>query len=95
MHLLNIEDKPTPSVTVNSEGPISCMESQVIAEKTPDTGNSQDTNNTTVSSRNSTNKYVMSTPSKEINSKVKGNSLEQEWDQFNQKLQDTPKTTDT
>jgi len=95
MHLLNIEDKPTPSVTINSEGPSSRIESQVNTKKTPDTGKAQDIDNTTKSSRKSAEKQVMSTPPKEINSKVKGNSLEQEWDQFNWKLLDTPKTTDT
>ena len=37
----------------------------------------------------------MSIPPKDISSEVKSSSLEQEWDQFNKKLQDTPKTTDT
>ena len=83
MHLLKIEDKPTPSVIVNSEGPSSRIESQVNTEKTLDTGKAQDTDNTAESNKKSAEKQVMSTPPKEINSKVRGNSLEQEWDQFN------------
>ena len=86
MHLLKIEDKPTPSVNINSEGPSSRTVSQVNTEKTPDTGKSKETYNTTESSRKSSKKQVLSSPPKETSSYVKGISLEQEWDQFNQKL---------
>lgn len=95
IHLLKIEDKPTPSVTINSEGPSSRTMSQVNTDKTLDMRKAQETDNTTESNRKSAEKQVLSTPPKEINSEDKGNRLEQEWDQFNYKPQDTPKTTDT
>ena len=66
--LVEIEDKPTPNVNVNSEGPSSCIESQVNTEKTPDTRKAQETDNTMESSRKSAEKQVLSTPPKEISS---------------------------
>lgn len=95
LHLLRIEDKPTPSVTINIEGPTSCTTSQMNIEKTLDKRKAQETDNTTKSSRKSAEKQALITPPKEISLEIKGSSLEQEWDQFNQKLEDTPKMTDT
>lgn len=94
LHLLKIEDKPTPSVTVNNEGPNSHIESQVDTEKALDIGKAQDTEKTTESSSKSAKKQGMSTPPKDISYDIKRRSLEQEWDQFSNKLQDTPKKTD-
>lgn len=51
IHLLKLEDKPTPSVTIDNEGPISRVDSQVNIEKTLDTGKPQDAGNTTESNR--------------------------------------------
>jgi len=91
MHLLKHEDNSTPSVTVDSGGPSSQIDSQVNIEKTPDIGKPQDVDNTAESSRKSAKKQVMSTPTTKINLETKGSSLEQEWDQFNHKLKGTPK----
>lgn len=88
LHLLKIEDKPTPSVTVNGEGPNSHIKSQVDTRKALDTRKAQDSENIAKSSRKSSKKQGMSTPPKDISSETKSNSLEQEWDQFNKKLQD-------
>lgn len=85
LHFLKIEEKPTPSATVNNEGLESCIESQV------DTGKALDIAEYI---RKSAEKQGMGTPPKDINSEIKRNNLEQEWDQFNKKVQDTPKKTD-
>lgn len=82
-------------MTVNIEGPSSHIESQVNTEKTLDIGKAQYTDNTTESNRKLVEKQVMKTPPKEISLEVKSHNLEQEWDQFNKKLEDTPNTTDT
>ena len=94
-HILKSKDKSTPSVTIDSGGPSSHVDSQVNIEKTPNIGKPQDADNTAKSGRKSAEKQVMSTPTTKINSEVKGSSLEQEWDQFNKKLQGTPKATNT
>jgi len=36
----------------------------------------------------------MINPTKDIGSEIKSSSLKQEWDQFNKRIQDTPKTMD-
>lgn len=51
MHLLKIEDKPTPSVTVNSEGASSWVDSHINTDKTLDVGKAQDTDNIAESRR--------------------------------------------
>ena len=95
MHLLKLEDKSTSSVTIDSGGPSSQVDSQVNTKKTPNTGKPQDADNMVESSRKSIEKQVMSTSNTEISSEAKGGSLEQEWGQFNQKLQGTPKASNT
>lgn len=95
MHLLKIEDKLKPTVTINSEGPISRVDSQISTDKILDSGKARDIDNIVDSSRKLAEKQVMSTPTTEISSEVKGSSMEQEWDQFNLKLQDTHKMTNT
>jgi len=95
MHLLKPKDKSTPSVIVDSGGPSSQVDSWVNTEKTPDTWKPQDMDNKTKSSKKSAEKQVMSTPTTEIFLEAKGSSLEQEWDWFNQKLQGTPKASNT
>ena len=95
MHLLKLKDKSTPSVTIDSGG-LSCqVDSQVNNEKTPNAGKPQDADNTTQSSRKLVKKQVMRIPTTEISSEAKCSNLDQEWDQFNQKLQGTPKSTIT
>jgi len=64
MHLLKIEDKPTPSVTVNSEGPSYRIMSQVNIERMPDMGKAQEIDNIEESSRKLVEKQVLSTPPK-------------------------------
>jgi len=49
LHLLRADDKPTPSVTINSKGPNSRIESEV--NTTQDTRKAQETDTTTKSSR--------------------------------------------
>lgn len=95
VYFLKHEDKPTPSVIVNSEGPSSPVYSQVNTEKTPNTWKPQDIDNIIESNWKSAKKQVMTTPTKEISSEIKGSSLEQEWDQYNKKLQCTPKVKNT
>jgi len=51
LQLLKIKDKPTPSVTFNSEGPSSRTVSQVNTEKIPNTGKAQEIENIVESSR--------------------------------------------
>ena len=80
LHLLKIEDKPTPSVIVNSEGPNYCIESQVDTWKSLDTRRAQDTENIAESNRRSAEKQGMSSPTKDIGSEIKINSLEHQWD---------------
>ena len=77
--MLKTEDKLTPSVTVNNEGPNSRIESQV------DTWKAQDTKNIMESSKRSVEKQVIIYLTKDTGSEIKSNSLEQEWDQFNKK----------
>lgn len=78
MHPLKLEDKTTPSITIESGGPNSQIDSNANTEKTPDTGKSQDANNTAESSRKSTEKQVIITQATEIGSKTKRGSLEQD-----------------
>ena len=75
LHLLKIEEKPTPSVTINSEGPNSRIESQLDIGKALDTGRAQDTKNTVESSKGSPKKQGMSDPTKDIGSEIKSSSL--------------------
>ena len=76
MHLLKPEDKPTPSVTVDSEGPSSRIDSQVNTEKKPDIGKLEDADNTTESNRKSAEKQMIGTSTTEISLEVKDSSLE-------------------
>jgi len=76
MHLLKPKYKSTPSVTIDSGGPSSQVDSQVNTEKAQDIGKPQDTANTAESSKKSAEKQVMSTPTIEIGSESKGDSLE-------------------
>lgn len=95
MHLLKPEDKSTPIFTIDSRGARSQIDSQVNTKKPLDRGKPQDIENTAESNRKSTKKQVMSTLSTKISSKSNGSSLEQEWDQSNQKLQGTLKASNT
>lgn len=58
LHLLKIEDKPTPSVIVNSEAPDSCLESHADRGKVLNTEKAQDIETTTKSNRKSTKNRV-------------------------------------
>lgn len=90
LHLLRDDDKPTPKVTINSEGPNSRIESQVNTAQ--DIGKTQQIEIIAESSRRSAEKQVISDLTKDIGPEVKRSDLEQEWDQFNKMVQDTPKT---
>lgn len=95
MHLLKPDDKPTPSNTVNRAAPSSQKDSKENTENTPNIGKVHDVHNTAESSRKRVEKQVMDTPATETSSEAQGTSLEQEWDQFNQKLQYMPKAPNT
>lgn len=56
MHLLKIEDKPTPNVTANSEGASSWVDSHIKTDKTLDIGKTRDTDNIAESRRKSAEK---------------------------------------
>lgn len=95
MHLLKPEDKPTPINIVNNTTPNSQKNSRVNTENKKYTWKVQDADNTTESKWKSSEKQVMDTLAIETSSEAQGTSLEHEWDQFNQKLQDTAKAPNT
>lgn len=92
MDLLRTDNKPTPSVTIKGREPNSHIESRRNAAQ--NTGKTQETEATTESSRRSAEKQVKIDLTQDTGPKGKSNDMQQEWDSFNKKLQDTTKKTD-